>query len=86
MNIQAVESVEECPFACLKDVSMCCPRLVPCPQLALFSPITIIFTLFYWLEITRSSQHSRGVDDTRMWGPLGSRLEALGEIEGAGLI
>ena len=39
MNIEAVESVEECPFACFKDLSMCCPRLMPCPQLALCSPI-----------------------------------------------
>ena len=36
MKIEAVESAEECSFACFKDLSVCCPRLVLSPQLALF--------------------------------------------------
>ena len=48
MSIEAVESVEKCPSACCKDLSMCCPRLVPCPQLALCS--SIIAKLFQFSQ------------------------------------
>ena len=40
MNIETVESLEECPSACFKDLSVRCPELVLCLQLALCSPIT----------------------------------------------
>ena len=40
-SIEAVESVEECASACFKGLSMCCPRLMPCPQLALCSPTVL---------------------------------------------